>query len=81
MLSYRPGYIESAGFDRGVSYGSLYNYDARVPLLFYGAPFFRQGVFAQTVESVDFAPTLARMAGVAPPSYSCGRVLGEALVE
>jgi predicted AlkP superfamily pyrophosphatase or phosphodiesterase len=81
MLSYRPGYIESAGFDRGVSYGSLYNYDARVPLLFYGPPFFRQGVFEQTVESVDFAPTFARVAGVAPPSFSSGRVLGEALVE
>jgi hypothetical protein len=81
MLSYRPGYIESAGFDRGVSYGSLYNYDARVPLLFYGPPFFRQGIFEQTVESVDFAPTLARVAGVALPSFSSGRVLGEALVE
>jgi predicted AlkP superfamily pyrophosphatase or phosphodiesterase len=81
MLSYRPGYVESSGFDRGVSYGSLYNYDARVPLLFYGPPFFRPGVYEQTVESVDFAPTLARVAGVAPPSYSSGRVLGEALVE
>jgi predicted AlkP superfamily pyrophosphatase or phosphodiesterase len=81
MLSYRPGYIESAGFDRGISYGSLYNYDARVPFLFYGPSYFRPGFYEQTVESVDFAPTLARVAGVAPPSFSCGRVLGEAIVE
>lgn len=80
MLSYRPGYIESAGFDRGISYGSLYNYDARVPLCFYG-PAFRPGIYEQTVELVDFAPTLARIAGVATPSFSSGRVLGEAMLE
>jgi hypothetical protein len=78
MLSYRPGYIESAGFDRGISYGSLYNYDALVPLCLYGPPF-RPGVYEQTAEAVDFAPTVARVAGVAAPSSAVGRVLGEAL--
>ena len=78
MLSYRPEYVESFGAGRGVSYGSLYNYDARVPLCLYG-PQFRAGQFEQTVEAVDFAPTLARAMGVAPPSSSTGRVLGEAL--
>ena len=33
----------------------------------------------QTVESVDFAPTIARAIGIAPPSTVMGRVLGEAL--
>jgi hypothetical protein len=80
MLSYRPQYVESFGQNRGVSYGSLYNYDARVPMCFYG-PQFRVGSFAQTVESVDLAPTLARAIGVAEPSSSIGRVLGEALAE
>jgi hypothetical protein len=80
MLSYRPEYVESFGQGRGVSYGSLYNYDARVPLCFFG-PQFRAGQFEQTVESVDFAPTLARAMGVAPPSSATGRVLGEALAE
>ena len=81
MLSYRAGYVESFGHqDRGVSYGSLYNYDARVPFYFYG-PQFRPGVYEQTVESVDFAPTLVRVAGAAQPSSSVGRVLGEALAE
>ena len=80
MLSYRPEYVESFGQNRGVSYGSLYNYDARVPMCFYG-PQFRIGTFQQTVESVDFAPTLARAIGVAEPSSSIGRVLGEALSE
>jgi hypothetical protein len=77
MLSYRPEYVEDYGQNRGISYGSLYNYDARVPLCFYG-PQFRAGVFEAPVELVDVAPTLARAMGVAEPSSSQGRVLGEA---
>jgi hypothetical protein len=80
MLSYRPSYVESLGRDRGISYGSLYNYDARVPMAFYG-PQFRAGVFEQSVNAVDFAPTLAHAAGVDPPAAAVGRVLGEALAE
>jgi arylsulfatase A-like enzyme len=78
MLSYRPEYVEDFGAGRGVSYGSLYNYDARVPLIFYG-PQFRAGVFESPVEAVDVAPTLARVIGIAEPSSAAGRVLGEAL--
>ncbi|MBZ5620294.1 MAG: alkaline phosphatase family protein [Acidobacteriia bacterium] len=77
MLSYQPEYVEESGQARGISYGSLYNYDVRVPLCFYG-PQFRPGVFERPVESVDIAPTLARAMGVAAPSSSIGRVLGEA---
>ena len=79
MLSYQPEYVEEYGTGRGVSYGSLYNYDTKVPLCFFG-PQFRAGVFESPVESVDLAPTLARAIGVAPPSSSAGRVLGEAFV-
>jgi hypothetical protein len=75
MLSYRPEYVEEYGGNRGISYGSLYNYDARVPLCFYG-PQFRAGVFESSVESVDLAPTLARAMGIAPPSSAVGSVLG-----
>jgi hypothetical protein len=78
MLSYRPEYVEDFGAGRGISYGSFYNYDARVPLCFYG-PQFRAGVFESPVEAVDVAPTLARAMGIAEPSSAVGRVLGEAL--
>ena len=37
MLSYQPEFIEDYGLDRGISYGSLYNYDACVPLFFLAA--------------------------------------------
>jgi len=80
ILSYQPEYVEDYSQSRGISYGSLYNYDVQVPLVFYG-PQFRPGVFEAPVESVDIAPTLARAIGVAAPSSSTGRVLGEALVE
>jgi hypothetical protein len=78
MLSYQPEYVEDYGAGGGVSYGSLYNYDACVPLFFHG-PQFRAGVFESPVESVDVAPTLARAIGVAAPSSSTGRVLSQAL--
>jgi len=80
MLSYRPGYVEDFGAGRGISYGSLYNYDASVPLCFYG-PQFRSQTFANTVESVDLAPTLAFALGVGLPSSTVGRTLGEAFSE
>jgi len=78
MLSYRPEYVEDFHAGRGISYGSLYNYDTNVPLFLYG-PQFRTGVFDAPVEAVDVAPTLARTMGVADPSSSIGRVLSEAL--
>lgn len=77
MLSYQPDCIEDSGSGRGISYGSLYNYDARVPLLLYG-PGFRAGTHDRTVELADVAPTLARAVGVAPPSSSTGAVLSRA---
>ena len=80
MISYRAGYVEEFGQNRGVSYGSLYNYDVSVPLCFYG-PQFRTGVFESPVQSVDLAATLARACGVPAPPSSVGRVLGEALAE
>jgi len=79
MLSYRPEYVEDFNAGRGVSYGSLYSYDANVPLYCCG-PQFRPGVYESPVAAVDVAPTLARMMGIGEPSSAVGRVLSEALV-
>jgi len=79
MLAYKPEYVEYYGTGRGISYGSLYNYDVRVPLYFFG-PQFRAGVYDAPVESTDVAPTLARLIGVDQPSSGVGRVLSEAFV-
>lgn len=73
MLAYEPGAIEGFGA-RGVSYGSLYNYDVRVPALFFGKAI-RAGAHPERVETVDVVPTLARLMNVAPPAASIGQVL------
>ena len=80
MLSYRPEYVEEFGAGRGVSYGSLYNYDVRAPLCCFG-PQFRPLEAERSIASVDLAPTLARALGVAAPSSAVGRVLGEAFAQ
>jgi predicted AlkP superfamily pyrophosphatase or phosphodiesterase len=80
MLSYRPEYVEEGGAGRGISYGSLYNYDATAPLALYG-PQFRPGTYERAIATVDIAPTLARVLGVAEPSSSTGTVTGEAFAD
>jgi hypothetical protein len=67
MLAYEPECVEDFGAGRGISYGSLYNYESRVPLILYGGPFLPQA-FDFAVESTDVAPTLAHALGVAWPS-------------
>jgi len=80
LLAYRPGIVEYIGADRGISYGSMWNYDAQVPLLLKG-PSFVPGRFDHSVELTDVAPTLSAVAGLPPPAASTGRVLAEAFGE
>jgi hypothetical protein len=77
MLAYEPNVVERYGAGRGLSYGSLYNYDVQTPLLLYGSQF-RAMTEEDAVDSVDIAPTLARAFRVSPPSSSSGTVLSEA---
>jgi arylsulfatase A-like enzyme len=80
MLSYEPEAVEDFATGRGVSYGSLYNYDTGVPLFLYGPQFGRK-LIEHAVEVVDLAPTVARAAGIAAPSSATGSVLAEAYAE
>jgi hypothetical protein len=80
MLSYEPEAVEEFGANRGVSYGSLYNYDTRVPLFLYG-PQFGHKLIERGIQSVDLAPTVARAALIAMPSSATGEVLFEAYAE
>jgi hypothetical protein len=77
VLAYAPGFVEDFAGGRGISYGSIYNYDTRVPLILFG-PQFRPGEREDNIELTDLAPTLARAMGTALPSSSTGRILGEA---
>ena len=49
-----------------------------MPLVFWG-PGFRRGVYHGRVNSVDIAPTLARLLGLTPSEPLDGRALSEAL--
>jgi predicted AlkP superfamily pyrophosphatase or phosphodiesterase len=65
----------------GVTYathGSPHAQDARVPIIFYGAPF-KAGTYGQFTRVVDMAPTLAEVIGVRPTEPLDGRVLRAAL--
>jgi hypothetical protein len=77
MLLYAPEYMEQYGSNRGISYGSFYNYDAQVPLIFWG-PQFQSATMDRTVEPVDAVPTLASAFELPLPSSSTGRVLADA---
>ncbi len=55
-----------------------YTYDTHVPLLLGGFGV-EPGVYAQSAEVVDVAPTLSFLSRVLPPALSEGRVLHEAL--
>ena len=69
----------SIGFPTIVAtHGSPYDYDAHVPLIFYG-PWFRTGRYDEPVKTVDIAPTLATVAGVKPTERLDGVVLTRAL--
>lgn len=77
IIAYAPNVVEDFANGRGVSYGSIYNYDARVPLILFG-PQFRAVEIEDSIELTDIAPTLSTALGAGLPSTSSGRVLGEA---
>jgi predicted AlkP superfamily pyrophosphatase or phosphodiesterase len=80
IIAYAPNVSEDFAKGRGVSYGSIYNYDTRVPLIFYG-PQFRNAEIEDSVELTALAPTLCRALGADLPSTSSGRVLGDAFAK
>jgi hypothetical protein len=59
-------------------HGSPHDYDAHVPVLFYGAPF-EAGRYTQFARVVDMAPTLAWVTATTPTERLDGRVLWPAL--
>jgi predicted AlkP superfamily pyrophosphatase or phosphodiesterase len=60
------------------THGSPHDYDAHVPIVFYGAGV-KQGKFSEFVRVVDMAPTLAALVGVPPLEALDGHVLQQAI--
>ena len=61
------------------THGSPHDYDARVPVLFYGAGI-NPGHYPDVVRVVDMAPTLAELLGVRPSERLDGVPLKAALI-
>ena len=60
-------------------HGSPWDYDTRIPILFYGAPFIRSGNFTTAAKQQDIAPTLGALIGVPALATYTGRVLNDAI--
>lgn len=60
-------------------HGSPWEYDTRIPLIFYGAPFVRPMQSADAVSQQDIAPTLAALLGTPPAPTFTGHALATAI--
>jgi predicted AlkP superfamily pyrophosphatase or phosphodiesterase len=69
-LQFAPGVVL---YSEGTGHGTPYPYDQHVPLLIRGAG--RAGVDDQPVSSIDVAPTIAELVGVAVPAGVDGKAI------
>lgn len=67
VLVYAPGWIESEGYVKGTTHGSIWTYDTHVPLIFWW-PGVRPEHRHEQVSITAIAPTLAFLLGVPLPS-------------
>lgn len=63
----------------GFMHGSPWEYDTHIPLLLYGPPLVKPGVYDAPARQQDLAPTLATLIGATMPPATTGRTLSEAL--
>ncbi len=72
----KSGYVD--GFATGTSHGTLYNYDAHIPLLFFGKGI-KKGSINRETYMTDIAPTITTLLGIQMPSGSIGKPIVEVL--
>ena len=66
------------GGNTGTGHGVFYNYDAHIPLLFFGKGIKKTSVHRETYMT-DIAPTLAAMLQIQMPNGCVGKVITELL--
>jgi arylsulfatase A-like enzyme len=71
-------YVVPGSARAGTTHGSPWSYDARVPMLWFGASI-KPGLHHEPASTADIAPTLAFLLGISEPARSQGRVLSEML--
>jgi hypothetical protein len=72
-VRYPPNFLAVASI---TTHGTPYYYDRHVPLIFFG-PRVPAGTSVERVATVDVAPTLARLGGIAVPNDLDGRAIPE----
>ena len=72
----KSGYVD--GFITGTSHGTIYSYDAHIPLLFFGKGIKKTSVHRETYMT-DIAPTISTLLGIQMPSGSIGKPITEIL--
>lgn len=79
MLAFKPFSLMGTN-KTGTTHGSVYAYDSRVPVLFFGAPF-KSGRYADEFYITDIAPTLCAALRIEEPAgcigKACVRILSE----
>jgi hypothetical protein len=78
VVTLRPYCIWGSADTPIATHGQPSELDTHVPLVFWGRGI-RRGVYHARVNTVDIAPTLARLLGLTPAERLDGRVLTEAL--
>jgi len=77
FLVYAPYAVPSYNAT-GTTHGTPWNYDAQVPLIFWGSAF-KPGYYANACQPIDLAATLAARLGLTQPSGSQGTPLASSL--
>ena len=76
MVVTKSGVVD--GSPTGTTHGVLYNYDAHIPLLWYGAGI-KKGAVNNMTYMTDIAPTVSTLLGIQMPSGSIGKPILEVL--
>ncbi|MEG1648883.1 MAG: alkaline phosphatase family protein, partial [Rikenellaceae bacterium] len=79
MINLLPGWIElddENDVTTSSLWGSSYEYDSHIPLIFYGKGINPQ-IIHSPVDLVDVAPTICEMVGVTNPNASSGKAINE----
>lgn len=74
----KPSYVDYKA--EGTEHGTLFNYDTRVPLLWYGWKI-QAGKSYRRAHITDIAPTLAQLLTIDTPGAAAGEVLSEIIPE
>lgn len=74
VVVFHPNYFEAGPRKTGTTHGSIYSYDTRVPLIFFGWKIRPASTFERT-NVIDIAPTLAAILDIQEPNGSQGKIL------